>query len=207
MTKPKGTADLVAGISATMADTIPTVGDTAGEWQALVDALEADDTQSVKAILAANQLPQALAGPLALVRPEARRLQAIVDADVDQSAILAAELEWRLLQQSSPRTTDDAVKIGERLTALAKEIADMHRRQGEAAHARNQLAGLRNIFSELFSGSPGKRSCGGIANVVNNALALAGFDYLDLIDKPWTEAYKLQTDTSTKPRRRLIARS
>ena len=213
MTKPRGTADLESAIR-DATNPPPLIGTTAGDpfnqpptaeqWMALSGALAAGNAPTVRAILAENQLPAALAVSLSLVRPEAARLQAIIDADVPQSQIDAATVERDLLRQTQPQSVEDASRIGKTLAALIVEIAAMESRHGVAVNAHTDLAGLQNVFSELFDGTPGKKACGGILSAkIRNSLVEAGFDPQRLFREPWTKAFRLQADTSTAPRRRL----
>ncbi len=177
----------------------------AEQWRALAEALASGDAQTARAILAANQLPVGLAKPLSKIRPEAERLQAIVAADVLQSQIDAAMVERGMIQQSHPKTVEDAQEIGKTLAALIVEIASMEARHSAAANARSELAGLQNIFAELFTGAPGAKMSGGLTAAIWNALSENGFEPQRLCRQPWTQAYRLQFDTSTTPRRRLRA--
>ena len=176
------------------------------QWLGFADALAKGDVATVRAFLASHELPAGLAKPLSLVRSEAKRLQVIVEADIPQSEIDAATIERNLLRTCSPQTAEDASKIGKNLAATTIEIAAMESRHREAENARCELAGLENVFAELFTGEPGKKACGGLFSaMIHNALVEGGFDQQLLFRQPWREAYRLQADTSTKPRRRLRA--
>ena len=141
-----------------------------------------------------------------MIRPEAARLQAIADADVPQVEIDAATTKRDMFRQSHPRTADDAAKVGQALADLTNEIAAMEARHALAANAATELAGLQNVFSELFDGTPGKKACGGMFSpTIHNSLVENGFEPQRLARQPWREAFALQFDTSNTPRRRLRA--
>ena len=182
-----------------------TLDPPAEEWLEFGAAIERGDVETVRRFLADRQLPVGLAGPLSMIKPEAKRLQAIIDADVPQAEIDAAEILRNMMQQSHPRTVEDAEAIGQRLAVLTVELASMKGRRDAAVYAAEQLAGLRNVFSELFDGTAGKKACGTLSPTLGNALRGAGFDAQALYEKPWQEAFRLQPNTTPSPRKRLRA--
>jgi hypothetical protein len=173
------------------------------QWLAFADALDAGDTDAIYRFLADQQLPRALAKPLSLIRPEAGRLEAIVADDVSQSAIDTARATLELLRRASPKTVAEAEQIGKRVAELEAELAAMDRKRTLAEYAKSQLAGLHGVFAELFAGEPGHKVCGSLPPPIHNAFVTAGFDHTALYRKSWTEAFKLQVDRGTVPRRRL----
>lgn len=176
----------------------------ADQWLGFADALDARDVETARRFLADQGLPIALAAVLSQVRPEAARLQAIIAAGVDQSKIDAAEIRRRLLEQSHPKTAEDADLIGEKLASLSVDISSMQRRRDAAANAQSDLTGLHNVFPEMIDGSPGKKACGGTFNhALHNALVASGFDAQQLTRQPWQQAYRLENNNARTPRRRL----
>lgn len=213
MTRPKGTRDLQEEIRSAVGGPtpdLPTIGEATGydidspaAWLNFTDALDADDAAVVRRFLADRQLPQALANPLATVRSEAKRLEELVACVASEQDIETAKATLAMLRQAHPASVQDAEKIGKRIAELIREVANMEQRRSEAKCVRSKLAGLRYVFSELFTGGPGGKACAGLPAEVHNALVRAGFDTTELFGKPWIEAYKLRLDRGPARRRRL----
>lgn len=175
------------------------------KWLEFADKLETGDVEAACRFLADQQLPVALAPVLAMVRPEAARLRAIVDADVPQPEIDAAEIHLSMLLQAHPATVDDAAAIGTKAAELTVAVRNMKRCRDAAAYAAGELAGLRNVFSEVLNGTPGRKACGTLSATLGNALRAAGFDSRELYERPWQQAYRLQPNRKPAARKRLRA--